>query len=139
MAGLGLPAVLLGCDVTHQPAAPIPPAEAYDLPSDFGGVWVGEADGTVGALEITSLGGGRYRGYFQGDDVELEYVLVLEQDPVQIGEQLIPGNRATFSWQDGRGGRGDGWFLINREDSALTGAFGAQGMMDRDLTFIRVE
>ena len=100
---------------------------------------MGEADRTVGTLEISSLGTGRYRGYFHGDDVEAEYVLLLQQDDVSVGDQAIPGNRATFNWQDGRGGRGEGWMLINREDSALTGAFGAQGMMDRELTFIRVE
>ncbi|MEX1363470.1 MAG: hypothetical protein AB1Z98_10110 [Nannocystaceae bacterium] len=135
---LGLAAT--GCDVGHQPAAPIPPAEAYDSPSDFSGIWVGEADGTVGTLEISPLGGSnRYRGYFEGDDVKLEYVLLLEQTEVGDAGHVMAGNRTTFTWQDGRGGRGDGWMLINREDSALTGSFGAQGMMDRELTFIRVE
>lgn len=128
-----------GCDMGHQTAAPIPPAQAYDVASDFSGVWVGEADGMVGTLEISSLSSGRYRGYFEGDDVKMEYVLLLQQDDVVVGEQPVPGNRATFAWQDGRGSRGDGWMLINREDSALTGQFGAQGIMDRELTFIRVE
>jgi len=123
----------------RDPAASIPPAEAYDAPSDFAGVWHGEADGSVGTLTISPLGSGRHRGLYEGEDIEIEYVLLLEQDMVEVGEDSMAGNRSTFTWQDGRGGRGEGWLLINREDSALSGAFGEQGRIDRPWTFIRVE
>jgi hypothetical protein len=121
-----------------QPAS-MPPAEAYETPSSFAGEWLGEVEGQVGTLTITPLGAGRYRGRYEGEDVEIDYVLLLEQDLVPVGSDTIPGNRAVFTWQDGRGGRGEGWLLVNREDSALTGAFGERGLLERPWTFIRVE
>lgn len=133
-----LAAALPGCDDGQQVAS-IPPAEAYDAPSDFSGEWLGEVEGQVGTLTISSLGAGRYRGLYEGEDVAIEYVLLLEQDMVPMGSAAIAGNRTTFTWQDGRGGRGEGWLLINREDSALTGAFGERGLIERPWTFIRVE
>lgn len=128
-----------GCKSDGTQASSIPPAAAYDAPCDFAGEWIGEVEGQVGTLTITALGTGRYRGLYEGEDVAVEYVLLLQQDLVPVGGDSILGNRAVFTWQDGRGGRGEGWLLINREDSALTGAFGEQGLIDRSWTFIRVE
>lgn len=143
LAGWSLGAAAgLGCKDDGTQAASIPPAEAYDMPSDFSGQWIGEVEGEVGTLTIAPLGTGRYRGLYEGEGVAIEYVLLLEQDLVAVGSSsasTMPGNRATFTWQDGRGGRGEGWLLINREDSALTGAFGERGELDRPWTFIRVE
>jgi hypothetical protein len=126
-----------GCKDDGTQASSIPPAAAYETPSDFAGEWIGEVEGQVGTLTITSLGPGRYRGLYEGEDIEIDYVLLLEQD--LVGNQAMPGNRTLFTWQDGRGGRGEGWLLINREDSALTGAFGERGLLERPWTFIRVE
>lgn len=128
-----------GCKNDGTQASTNPPAEAYDTPSDFAGQWLGEVEGQVGTLTITPLGPGRYRGIYEGDDVKVEYVLLLEQDLLPLAGATVAGNRALFTWQDGRGGRGEGWLLINREDSALTGAFGERGLLERPWTFIRVE
>jgi hypothetical protein len=140
LAGVTLALALAsGCRDDGTEAASIPPAAAYETPSNFAGEWIGEVEGEVGTLTITSLGTGRYRGLYEGEDIEIDYVLLLEQDLVAVGSDSMPGNRAVFKWQDGRGGRGEGWLLINREDSALTGAHGDHGMLDRPWTFIRVE
>jgi len=128
-----------GCKDDGTEPSSIPPAAAYETPSDFTGEWIGEVEGQVGTLTISSLGPGRYRGRYEGEDVKVDYVLLLEQDLVPLGSATIPGNRAVFTWQDGEGGRGEGWLLINREDSALTGAFGERGLLERPWTFIRVE
>jgi hypothetical protein len=117
----------------------IPPAAAYDAPSNFTGEWIGEVGGQVGSLTITPLGAGRYRGLYAAEGVAIEYVLLLEQDLVAADGTNTPSNRALFKWQDGRGGRGEGWLLINREDSALTGAFGERGLLERPWTCIRME
>lgn len=114
----------------------MPKAEAYDAPSRFEGEWVGEVDGTIGTLKVSPLGKGRYRGIYEAEDGRAEYVLLLEQDVVMVGETSVLGNRTTFTWQDGRGARGEGWMLINRGASALTGALGEQGLLDRSLTFV---
>lgn len=135
MALLALPA----CGPGLVPEVTLPPAESYDVPSNFAGVWVGEADGAAGTLEVEAVGESQYRGVYTGDDDDIEYTLTLEQDMVPAGETTIAGNRATFHWQDDQGIEGEGWLLINREDSALTGAFGERGILDRPLTFIRVE
>lgn len=131
--------VVVGCKSGPVTPVSVPPAAAYDAPSSFAGQWLGEVDGEVGTLTIEPLGPGRYRGLYEGEAVEIDYVLSLTQDMVAVGEQEIAANRALFDWQDGRGGRGEGWLLINREDSALTGAFGERGQLDRPWTFIRVE
>lgn len=131
--------VSAACGPALVPEETLPPAESYDVPSNFAGIWVGEADGAAGTLEVEAVSEGRYHGVYTGDDAEIEYDLELEQDLVPSGETTIAGNRVTFTWTDGHGGEGQGWLLINREDSALTGALGDRGLMDRSLTFIRVE
>lgn len=128
-----------GCKDDGTQATSIPPAEAYESPSDFSGEWIGEVDGEVGTLTVSPLGPGRYRGLYEGEALAIDYVLLLEQDLVPVGDGTFAGNRAVFTWQDGHGGRGEGWLLINREDSALTGAFGERGLLERPWTFIRVE
>ncbi len=129
-----------GCrDDGRRPDATIPPAAAYDDPSDFTGTWRGEVDGTVGKLEINMLDEGRYRGLFEGQAMRRRYVLLLEQTAVEGEREPMASNRVTFTWQDGHGGRGDGWLLINREDSALTGSSGERGRHYVAWAFIRVE
>ena len=75
----------------------------------------------------------RDRGYGAGQDERLQ--------AAGAGESLQVTNQVLFTWQDGRGSLGNGWLLINREDTALTGEFG----YDPDTigagswTFIRIE
>lgn len=117
-----------------------PMAEAYDKPSDFAGEWVGESNGVLGALKIRSLGPGRYYGQFAGDDGQTRFVCNMQQPlvaPVEDAEPLL-GNLVRFTWQDGRGGRGDGWVLINPEDSALTGEIRV-GNQGHAMDFVRVD
>jgi len=135
----GLLAMGVACKVEGMPMASVPPAEAYDLPSDFAGRWRGEVNGQMGTLRIDALGEGRYRGLYDGQEVPIDYVLLLQQDTVTVGQSEMLGNRALFTWQDGHGGRGEGWMLIDREGSALTGESGEQGDLDRQWAFIRAE
>ncbi len=141
LATLVITMALAACKpVATGGGAAAPMAEAYDKPSNFAGEWVGESNGLLGALAIRALGVGRYYGQFTGDDGQTRFVLNIQQplvSPVGGGE-LVPGNLVTFTWQDGRGGRGDGWVLINPEDSALTGEIrvGTQGSA---LEFVRVD
>ncbi len=116
-----------------------PPPERYDASPDFSGAWVGELAGIAGTLDVRGLGTGRYYGAFASDDRSSKYVLNMRQTFMQEGAVL--SNRVLFEWQDGRGGHGHGWMLVNREDSALTGAFGfgVQSENAGALTFIRVE
>lgn len=114
-----------GCTGGLATGPSLPPAEAYAAPSDFAGVWVGEIGGKLGTLNVDDLGQGRYYGLFEADAEVVRYVLKLEQgDAPDANGNPAPSNRASFTWQDGRGGRGAGWLLINREDTALTGEFG---------------
>lgn len=118
----------------------IPPAEAYDRPADFSGDWIGEVETTEGTLTIGSLGPARYRGIYEVDGAPIRYVLALEQTMIERDGTEVPSNRAVFTWQDGRGGRGEGWLLINRENTALTGEFGeGAGHTGGGWTFIRLE
>jgi hypothetical protein len=87
-------------------------------------------------LKIDKLGPARYYGIYQVDGADLRYVMSLDQTVVDDGGEQVPANRCTFTWQDGTGGRGTGWLLINREDSALTGEFGEGA---GTWTFIRIE
>ncbi len=126
--------------VAVGPGASAPLAEAYDKASDFSGEWVGESNGVLGALKIRSLGPGRYYGQFAGDDGQTRFVCNMQQPLVAPvgGVDPLLGNLVRFTWQDGRGGRGDGWVLINPEDSALTGEIrvGNQGAA---MDFVRVD
>ena len=84
---------------------------------------VGESNGVLGKLQVRPLGPGRYYGKFASEDGMTRFVLNMQQPLVAIGrgDELLPGNLVQFTWQDGRGGRGKGWALINPEDSALAG------------------
>ena len=129
-----------GAGSTHAPDYPT--AEVYDRDPDFSGEWVGEVGSMPGELQLGLLEPGKYFGSFRSDDGSAEYVLLLEQTMVtsEVGGSA-PSNRMTFTWQDGQGGRGLGWLLINREDTALTGSFG-YGRATEGLgtwTFIRFE
>jgi len=121
-----------------DPSAPV--AEAYARPSNFVGEWVGESNAALGALNVKGLGPGRYYGQFIGDDGTTRLVLNMQQAMVapERGGEVIPGNLARFTWQDGRGGRGDGWVLINPEDSALTGEIHL-GNAAQAMSFVRVD
>jgi hypothetical protein len=135
--------IALGLACERKPgAATHPPAEAYDTPSDFAGTWQGEIAGAMGELAIAPLGPGRYRATFVADDQPLRYVMALEQPVVaNVAGQAMAGNLALVTWQDGRGGRGKGWVLVNRENSALTGSYGRDDATDGlgEWTFIRVD
>lgn len=130
-----------GSSASVDPSAPV--AEAYAKPSDFAGEWVGESNTVLGSLKVKSLGGGddgprRYYGQFTGDDGTTRFVINLQQPLVTVGDVAIAGNLARFTWQDGRGGRGDGWVLINPEDSALTGEIRV-GNSGEAMDFVRVD
>ncbi len=127
--------------VRVDPSAPVP--EAYAKASDFAGEWVGESNTVLGALKVKPLGGGadgprRYYGQFTGDDGTTRFVINLQQPLVTVGAGAVAGNLARFTWQDGRGGVGEGWVLINPEESALTGEIRV-GNAGRAMDFVRVE
>lgn len=134
-----------GCDrgnkQIHEPTDAAPPtAEVYpEGPSNFAGEWVGESAGVFGTLAIERLEGDRYAAQFVGDDGLTRFTCEMRQmlaTPPNGGE-VSPSNLAVFTWYDGRGGRGSGWVLINREDSALSGEirFSGPGAWD----FVRVD
>jgi hypothetical protein len=112
---------------TVDPSLPV--AEAYDHGSDFAGAWVGESNGVLGVLEVRALGPGRYYGKFTSDDKLTKFVVNMQQPLVaaRSGDTTLPGNLVQFTWQDGRGGKGNGWVLINPGDSALNGEIRAGG------------
>jgi hypothetical protein len=102
-----------------------PPPEAYGDATDFSGEWHGEVGDVNGELRIESLGDNHYYANFRGKDRPVRYILSLDQVPAPAsGDGAAPSNLCRFTWQDGRGGRGAGWLLINRDLSALTGTFG---------------
>lgn len=137
---LALVATATACDKDGDAGPPLPPAEAYDRPADFSGDWIGEVAGTEGTLVIGRLGPSRYRGVYEVDGAPIRYVLALEQTMVDVSGAQVPSNRVVFTWQDGRGGRGEGWLLVNRENTALTGEFGeGDGHTGGGWTFIRLE
>ncbi|WP_434415601.1 hypothetical protein [Nannocystis pusilla] len=121
-------------DVT-PPAGEVYPEGA----SDFTGEWVGESAGIFGTLTIQRLASDRYYGRFTSEDGLIRFVCNLRQiraTPPE-GGAMLPSNLVTFHWQDGRGGRGGGYVLINRESSALTGEirYGGLGTLD----FVRTD
>ena len=137
IAALGLAACSGG-----GPDETTPPAHLYADPVSFVGEWLGEVSGIMGTLRVDELEPLRYRGHFRAEDEPMELVLAMER--VQMpgpGESLRPTNQVLFTWQDGRGGRGAGWLLINREDTALTGEYGYDPSRGGagSWTFIRVE
>jgi hypothetical protein len=118
-----LGATAIACP-NHNGEATHPPPEVYGEETDFSGRWRGEAGDVTGKLAIEALGENQYYANFRGEDRPVRYIVSLEQvlaDPPGSG---TPSNLALFTWQDGRGGRGHGWLLINRDQSALTGTFG---------------
>ena len=120
----------------------LPPAQAFSVPSNFEGEWLGEAAESSGTLRIQRLGEGLYRGVYRAEDQPLSLVLAMEQQQTAGSDgRTLLSNLVSFTWQDGRGGRGKGWLLINREDSALMGAFGRgdDHSNNGEWTFIRLE
>lgn len=136
---------LAGSCVRGGPASEVvdattPTPEVYpEGPSDFTGEWVGESAGVFGTLMVKRLAADRYYARFQSEDGLVRYVCNVRQVQATppAGGAVTPANLAVFSWQDGRGGRGEGWVLINREGSALTGEIriGASAAWD----FVRVD
>lgn len=117
-----------------------PAVEVYaEGPSDFSGEWVGESAGEFGTLKIQRLARDRYYATFTSDDGLTRFVCNLRQMTATppSGGEVVPGNLAVFSWQDGRGGRGQGWVLINRDDSALSGEIRQGGLGAWD--FVRTD
>lgn len=109
----------------HEGEATHPPPEVYDEQTDFSGQWRGEVGDITGTLRIEKMDDNRYYANFRGVDRPVRYILSLDQMPAEIpGDGTAPSNLCLFTWQDGRGGRGEGWLLINRDRSALTGTFG---------------
>ncbi len=111
------------CDKEYAPE--LPPAEVYVPPVEVAGEWRGEVEGVEGTLTVDDLAGNHYRGMFVASGIARRYVLNMEQlqGPDDGGAQGLT-NLVKFQWQDGRGDRGEGWLLVNREGSALTGSFG---------------
>lgn len=125
--GLSVPCgLLLACARAATQTQPIyPDAVVYERDPQFVGEWVGEVGAVWGILTLGELEEHRYFGSFVADDGSVEYVLLLEQSLLADPRgALSPSNRVTFTWQDGLGGRGRGWLLINREGTALTGSYG---------------
>jgi hypothetical protein len=113
----------LACDKTHAPE--LPPAEVYVPPVDVAGKWRGEVAGVEGMLTVDDLKGLHYRGMFVANGITRRYVMNMQQvEAPYEGGTPAPTNLVKFTWQDGRGDRGEGWLLVNREGSALTGSFG---------------
>ncbi len=112
------------CD--KQPREPeFPPAEIFEKPGELAGSWRGEVGGVSGRLEVQPLGPSRYRGMFEADALVRRYILKIERIYADGPDGAkAPSNLARFDWQDGRGDLGSGWLLLNRDASALTGAFG---------------
>jgi hypothetical protein len=109
----------------HEGEATHPPPEVYGEPTSFAGDWHGEAGDVTGMLEIDEMGDNRYYANFRGKDRPVRYILDVQQVLGEApGDGAGPSNLALFTWQDGRGGRGEGWLLINRDRTALTGTFG---------------
>ena len=109
----------------HEGEATHPPPEVYGETTDFSGEWRGEVGDITGMLKIEKMDANRYYANFRGADRPVRYILSLDQIPGELaGDGTAPSNLCVFTWQDGRGGRGEGWLLINRERSALTGTFG---------------
>ena len=98
-----------------------PPAEVYEAPIEFAGTWRGESDEAMGLLEIRKLGSLRYYGRFAADDGISKYVANMSQETAMQGEERRPANVLSFTWQDGRGGVGKGWLMIDQDSAALTG------------------
>ncbi|MEZ4379726.1 MAG: hypothetical protein R3A79_00140 [Nannocystaceae bacterium] len=119
--GLGLFACL-ACDHSGSPVTvATPPAELYDAPIEFAGTWRGESDEGMGKLEIRKLGNLRYYGRFAADDGLHTYVANMSQETVLQEDARQPANVLSFTWQDGRGGVGKGWLMIDQDSAALTG------------------
>jgi len=127
LAALALVACKTASGGTVDPSHPVP--EAYDRGSNFAGAWVGESNHVLGTLEVRSLGPGRYYGKFTSDDKLTKFVCNMKQPLVTLADNTsqLPGNLVEFTWQDGRGGQGAGWVLINPADSALAGEIQAGG------------
>ncbi|MBK6918279.1 MAG: hypothetical protein IPH07_12865 [Deltaproteobacteria bacterium] len=136
---LWLALMTAACDKTETPD--LPPAELYAEPVTVAGRWHGEIAGVAGDFVVDELAPMRYRGLFAADAIERRYVLNMTH--VQIagpdGERKA-SNLVEFTWQDGRGDRGAGWLLVNRDSSALTGSFGRGDGSNAgagDWTFVR--
>lgn len=109
-------------------AAPVPPAEVLETPAEFVGRWRGQVEEQEGELRITSLSadGTIFRAVYRAQGLGTQYILKCTRR--DLGE--APTNQLTFTWQDGRGGEGTGWLMINRDGTAITGAFGQGGAHD---------
>ena len=131
---------VLGCNPNRGAvsAAPVPPAEVFETTPEFVGRWRGQVEEQEGELRITPLSadGSIFRGVYRAQGLDTQYILKCVRR--ELGE--APTNQLTFTWQDGRGGEGTGWLMINRDGTAITGAFGQGGAHDGGTwTFSRAE
>ena len=102
-----------------------PDALAFEVPPDFTGSWLGRLNRTRGELEIGSLKTGEYFGNFTASDGSLDVALLMEQSwAVTENGAQVPSNRLLFTWQDGAGERGHGWFHIDQRSEKLGGSSG---------------
>ena len=131
----GLCLLASGCPRTQHPddhpVVAYPPADAYDTPPDFNGEWKGSVERKRGQLHLGKLRAGEYFGNFSADDGSLDIALHLEQSSAasSTGAQ-VPSNRLLFTWQDGTGKRGHGWFKIDETGDALNGSSGLGELVD---------
>ena len=118
--------VTLACDRRGGgKVAVYPDALAFDHAPHFVGSWSGTAAGVQGRLTIGELDELRYSGQFEGNGSSVRYILLMDQSlAASESHGAVPSNRVVFTWQDGAGGRGKGWLLINREGTRLTGSSG---------------
>ena len=113
------------------PVVVYPQAEAFDPVPSFTGAWSGKVERKQGELQLGILRAGEYFGNFTAADGSLDIALHLEQSSATTASGAqVPSNRLLFTWQDGEGGRGHGWFTIDREGSALEGSSGVGQAID---------
>lgn len=128
LAVLAIALLFTGC-LNADSETNYPDPELYDRDVTFEGEWSGEIASMPGRLEISVLrrdaDENLYYGMYRCSTHPVLYVLRLEQVELEDeGGAARLSNLARFHWQDGRGDRGDGWLLINRDGTALTGTYG---------------
>jgi hypothetical protein len=116
--------LVTGCPRAAGSAAVYPPAVPHDVDEEFPGTWKGTVENLSGVLEIGELGEGEYSAHFEDEFETIEFTLLLERTVVENGTALAPSNLSKFRWQDGEGGRGLGWLLVDADGRHLTGSSG---------------
>ena len=128
-------AVALGCNPTTHPDDHVlvsyPDAEAFEPPPEFSGAWTGKVERKHGELQIGQLRAREYFANFTADDGSLDIALHMEQSMTSTANGAqVPSNRLLFTWQDGSGQRGHGWFKIDEAGARLDGSSGLGERVD---------